>query len=402
MPLSKPVGASILRGAAGGRSPNSLKPQPMNLKSSVSCAAVLLGLTAYASAQVAPSAGDIAITEIMFNPGAEACVTDANGEYFEVLNISSKALDLNGIYFEDRNTTTGNPSGVGFQVLGSVAVLPTLYPGQYFLFARSGNTSLNGGLPTPHYVYAATTAAAPVDKSQVGSGAMFLNNSNQDGLFVSTGNFPSMGGIIIEAVVYNASQAPLTPNAGISAERVDPFQPWTSTATSNTNSAQPGVAAAFGPCIQRGTPGAVNNTSSVINWPTNSTYDSVFFPNSGVLNAPNPVSVGVGSVILKAAGGLNLAGQVFTFGYADNNPFEAPLAVFIPGNPGSIVIDLATAGFLDDPSYLFDANGDSTFAVAVPNNPLLVNMQFQLQWLSFDPVNFILVGSNGKLVTVTE
>jgi hypothetical protein len=372
----------------------------MKISALLAASTAVLFIAGIANAQVAPVAGDIAVTEIMFNPGPDACVTDANGEYFEIMNISCKALDLNGLYFEDRNTTTGLPSGFGFQVLASVATLPTLYPGQFFIFARSGNSLVNGGIPTVHYVYASTSTTPPVDKSQVGSTQMMFNNTNVDGLFIATGNFASLGGTVIESVSYNASVTPLTPNSGISAERIDPYTAWAVSGTggtTNNNCIQSTVT--FGPCSpsQKGTPGA-RGATTVTMWPSNSIYDSVSFPNTGILTGPEPVSVGVGNVSFEAQGGINLAGQFFSFGYADNNPFEFPFSFFIAGNPGSIVIDLGTAAYLDDPSYQFDINGNCTFSVGVPNNPLIIGLTFQLQWLSFDPNAFQLIGSNGLYV----
>ena len=92
----------------------------------------------------------------MFNPGPDACVTDNNGEYFEVTNISTHVLDLNGMFVQDFITS----DNTFFQILPSVATLPPLYPGQRFLFCRKGSadSAINGGLTNVDYGYAASTS----------------------------------------------------------------------------------------------------------------------------------------------------------------------------------------------------------------------------------------------------
>lgn len=380
----------------------------MHLHPLAATAAVLfLTTVSFAQTPVPPVAGDLKITEIMFNPGPDACVTDANGEYFEVTNVSTKILDLNGIYFEDRNTTTGLPSGIGFQVLASVATLPPLYPGQRFVFARDAGGPF-GTIPVVNYDYAVATGGAPVDKSQVASTGMMLNNTNVDGLFVSTGNFPSMGGTIIESVSYNASAAPLASNVGISAERIDLFANWEVTGASNVNNnvGQPLTTATYGnpdgvTCtgFQRGTPGSANSIDATGLWPHHELYDSVTYPNLGTLTAVGPVSVHAGVATFPVSdGGTGLAGLPYYLGYSDDNPFEFPIFLAIPGNPGSIVIDVGTSDYLS--GYAFDGTGHDTAVVNVPNNPLLAGVKVQLQWLAVGSSPLIVL-SNGLRITVS-
>ncbi len=357
-------------------------------------------LAATSNAQaVAAVAGDIAVSEIMFNPGPEACVTDANGEWFEVTNISCKELDLNGLSFEDRNTTTGLPSGFGFTVKASVATLPSLFPGQSFVFARSSDTLVNGGLTPVDYVYAATTTTPAVDGSQVGSSQMFLNNSNIDGLFVATGGLASGSGTVIEAVTYNASAAPLTPNSGLAAERKNLFVAMDST---NANVAQ--STAVYGPCTpaNQGTPGATN-TQDMTTWVSNSAFYTSFNDslnqNTGTLTPITPTSVGNSPLKYRLTGGP--ANANYFFMYADL-PGELYISLFLPGNPGAFLIDIATSAALNDGSAMFflDGSGNGNFEIPVPNDPLIIGKNFTTQWLALDSGTGMLIFSNGVTLTV--
>jgi len=86
---------------------------------------------------VAPSMGDLVITEVMANPDA---VGDTAGEYFEVKNTSGSAVDLNGMQFgfnEDDSSGALPGGGTCLSVDG----------GAYAVLVRSDVTATNGGLP---------------------------------------------------------------------------------------------------------------------------------------------------------------------------------------------------------------------------------------------------------------
>ena len=89
---------------------------------------------------VAPvaAAGDVIVTEVMYDPNA---VTDANGEWFEIYNTTTRMLDLAGVVFTDLGTNT-------FTVSGRLLI----GPGQHLVFGRNGTTTTNGGV-TVDYVY---------------------------------------------------------------------------------------------------------------------------------------------------------------------------------------------------------------------------------------------------------
>lgn len=377
--------------------------------------ALLLASAGFAAVTVAqspvpPIAGDLAVSELMFNPGPDLCVTDNNGEYFELTNISTKVLDLNGIFVQDYVTSTPT----FFQVLPSVATLPPLYPGQRFLFARTAAAATNGGLTNVDYPYQVLVNPAPVDFSQVGVGSMNLGNGNTgDGIRISVGgplDLPVPAGYVQGTEIARATvcvtSAPFTSSgSGQAAERIDLFAPMEFTpgsplvnspnlAVSTTSNLMPcGTNSFFGtPRL----PNSVDNSS----WPTNVNYDSLTYANTGTLRFTSPVSVGVGSATFKVDGGASLAGLPYNIGFSDDVPGEYPIELFLPGNPGSIVIDLPSSGWINNYAS-FDGTGKHSNAIPVPANPLLIGLSFQLQWLAVD-TNVTIVCSNGVRVTVTN
>ncbi|MCA9706616.1 MAG: lamin tail domain-containing protein [Myxococcales bacterium] len=84
---------------------------------------------------VRPQLGDLVITELMANPDV---VTDANGEWFEVLVLAP--VDLNGLEFGDDPANPDATLPVGGDCLAAAA-------GERVLFARSADPLVNGGLP---------------------------------------------------------------------------------------------------------------------------------------------------------------------------------------------------------------------------------------------------------------
>ncbi|MFN0207470.1 MAG: hypothetical protein ACKVS6_14285 [Planctomycetota bacterium] len=397
-------------------------------------------LTTTAAAQVAPGIGDIAVSEIMNNPGPAACVDDNNGEWFEITNISSVVLNMDGVFIQDStvNLTLGTvvPSGVFFKINASAAcaVNPTkitnFYPGQKLLFVRH-STSDNGltGIATADYAYAVTSPnPVPADNSQIAAAGMNFNNGN-DGVFVTVGGpaiVPAVNpngyvaGTVIESISYNSAAAPFVAGgSGNSGERMDLFSPmhivFTGTgpfvATNSPNLAfscklgtQPddGIgdpSLCLPTAFYNATPGE-RNCTDITNWPTNTNYDSVNYPNSGTMKAVLPVSVGAGIAEFATTGPAN---DVYYLGYADdtNGTSEFPATLLPPffNSPGSINIDLFTAGYTG-PDYAFDGTGAGLAQIAVPANPLIIGLKFELQYLAFDSVNLIYVLSNGVRVQI--
>jgi len=92
---------------------------------------------------VCPNVGDLIISEVMQNPSS---VSDGDGEWFEVYNTTDSDIDLFGIEFTD-----DIPSVEKFVVDQSLIVSG----GGFLLFAVNGDPLVNGGLPTPDFVYPA-------------------------------------------------------------------------------------------------------------------------------------------------------------------------------------------------------------------------------------------------------
>jgi hypothetical protein len=84
----------------------------------------------------APAAGDLVITELQPNPDA---VADETGEWFEVLNTSASAVDLDGCELADQGTDAHT-------IVGSLVI----EAGAYAVLGRSEST--NGGV-TLDYAY---------------------------------------------------------------------------------------------------------------------------------------------------------------------------------------------------------------------------------------------------------
>jgi hypothetical protein len=80
-----------------------------------------------------PGAGDLRVTELMARPAA---VGDANGEWFELVNVSGRALDLAGL-------TVRDDGGETVTIVGATP-LPA---GGRFVIGRNADPRTNGGVP---------------------------------------------------------------------------------------------------------------------------------------------------------------------------------------------------------------------------------------------------------------
>ena len=116
-----------------------------------------LATCAFAGLLAWPLAGfgqiDIVINEIMYDPGRG--VNDNNGEWFELYNAGSTAVDINGWIIKDdasanEKHTISNTGGL------SIAA------GAYLVLGRNNDTSLNGGV-TVDYVYSTVSLSNSTD-----------------------------------------------------------------------------------------------------------------------------------------------------------------------------------------------------------------------------------------------
>jgi hypothetical protein len=158
--------------------------------------------------------GPVVVNEVMINPSA---VSDANGEYVELLNSGAVSVDIAGFSLRD-------DGGDSFTIPSGQPVL--VPPGGVFLLAAQGNPGLNGGF-TPDLTWS----------------NFFLANGGDEVVLLDASSVEQ------DRLSYSAS--PFTDAVGASLERVSPRLPtgdplsWTEART------------AFG-LGDRGTPGAVN------------------------------------------------------------------------------------------------------------------------------------------------
>ncbi len=82
----------------------------------------------------------LVINEIMQNPEA---VSDTYGEWFEVTNVGSEPVNLNGLIIQDNNSDSHTINSGEDLILN---------PGTFFVLAKEGNPELNGGVNVD-YVY---------------------------------------------------------------------------------------------------------------------------------------------------------------------------------------------------------------------------------------------------------
>ncbi|WP_420126634.1 DNA/RNA non-specific endonuclease [Longimicrobium sp.] len=214
--------------------------------------------------------GNLVINEVLADPSA---VLDASGEWFEVHNRGTTAVDLSG-------WTLASNNDVSHTVASSVVIAA----GGYVVLGRNGNTATNGGV-TVNYVYAGATTL------NLGNGTDWL--ALRDG-----------AGATIDSVAWTSV------TAGTSRALIDP-------ASDNVNmngAAWANSTATFG-SGDRGTPGAVNTGGG-----TGGGNGTV----SLSINAPRQIPVGYTKPAFPTA--RNSAGQVVTdvtYTWTSSNPSVA-------------------------------------------------------------------------------
>lgn len=109
------------------------------------------------------------------NPDA---VTDANGEWFELLNATDRVLDLDGLQITDRDSDA-------FTVSGALSVGPA----GLVVFARNADAASNGSLRVDH-TYTGMDLANSADEIQLWNGTTMIDEVAWDG----GPSFPSTAG----------------------------------------------------------------------------------------------------------------------------------------------------------------------------------------------------------------
>ena len=184
-----------------------------------------------------PAQGSLVITEIMKDP---AHVTDSNGEYFEVFNPTSNAIEMNGMTISDNGSNT--------HTINSSVIVPSM---GYVVFGRNTDNMTNGGIDIDYaFSFTLTNAEDEIIIS--------CNGTVIDSVYYDS-DFPNTAGVSM--VLDNRS---LTANANDSSNN------WcgSKTAISGTNN-------------DKGTPGLVNDNCCVI------TITNVAFTNETCPNAKN-------------------------------------------------------------------------------------------------------------------
>ncbi|MGM0575364.1 MAG: lamin tail domain-containing protein [Myxococcota bacterium] len=137
-----------------------------------------------ADVPVLPAEGEVVITEVMYDPVA---VDDADGEWFEVVNTTGEALDLQGCAIGSTNDAD--------HVIDAEPSL-SIGPGATAVFAVNGDAETNGGAPVD-YVY---------------DGLFFGNDGDSVSL--------TCGGVLVDEVAW--SEVDGWPNADGASLQLDP------------------------------------------------------------------------------------------------------------------------------------------------------------------------------------
>ncbi len=117
-----------------------------DVRTETDCAAngQICEMGACVAADPTPTAGSIQITEIMPNPRE---VSDSDGEWFEIQNVTNRVIDIQGLVFSNEvinpSETFALPTGTPIE----------LQPGAYYVLGNNADAATNGGV-TVDFEYA--------------------------------------------------------------------------------------------------------------------------------------------------------------------------------------------------------------------------------------------------------
>ena len=140
-------------------------------------------------------AGDLVVTEFLADAGA---VDDADGEFFEVYNPTTIAIDLDGWVISDAGGETHT-------IVGSLPVLPTTY----VVLARDATFADNGGVVVD-YAYGSDMQLANGDDEIIltdPGGAEIVNLAYTAAWPVAAGATTSLNGALIPDAIDAADPA---------------------------------------------------------------------------------------------------------------------------------------------------------------------------------------------------
>lgn len=262
-----------------------------------------------------PLFGDLRISEYLADP---TTIPDADGEWFEITNVSGFERNLNGLRISQVD-------GANLFTLASTIVLK---PGEKFVVHCNGDHERNGGTISqfcePFNVFA-------------------LGNSSDSIRLRNASN------VLIDDMSYTGSWPDAT---GIAGEKRDLLG---SNVISNWTSAT----ASYGTGGDKGTPGA-KNTFDITNYPA--MFVSLNTPQIGQLWNVNFVSLGEPGDIYVAALAQSTGAPQFNL-----------LGLQYP-----LTLDGLLAGSLDIPGFVnfLNGNGFAKTSVLIPNDPLLHGYSF--------------------------
>jgi len=152
-----------------------------------------------AAAAVMP--GTLVVSEFMANPAA---VSDTAGEWLELFNTTTNAIDVNGF------TLTDNGSDLHVIDNGGPLLIAS---GDYLLLARGADPASNGGL-TPDYVYSGFVLGNSSDAIVLSDGATEIARIDYDSSLVAAGQSAELLALPGVLANYALTPASLTYGAG--------------------------------------------------------------------------------------------------------------------------------------------------------------------------------------------
>jgi len=184
--------------------------------------------TVYVAATAQPL---LVINEVLVNPGGT--ILDANGEWLEIYNAGTRAIDMQGYLVADSAVSGPRPPH-------TIASSLVVQPGGYVVLGNTTNTTNNGGVPVD-YAYGSAL--------QLANSLRAIKLSR---VFLNSGGTPDT--LTIDYVRY--SIASISAQNGISRELKNPALDNINMDGSNWGDAS--VVSVYGPG-GRGTPGAQNS-----------------------------------------------------------------------------------------------------------------------------------------------
>jgi hypothetical protein len=125
----------------------------------------------------------LVINELLANPGGT--ISDASGEWFEIYNAGTFAVDLQGLVIADSAASGRRP----FHLIASSVVVA---PGGYVVLGNSTNTTNNGGVPVDYAYGSALAFANSLDALKisrvVGSDTLTLDRTQYASAAISAQN----------------------------------------------------------------------------------------------------------------------------------------------------------------------------------------------------------------------